>query len=41
MKLWSLINNQSLLKTIFTKPPIIAYKKGKNLLKNMLVRAKI
>ena len=37
---WSLIRNQPLLKTIFTKPPIISYKKGKSL-KDMLVRAKI
>ena len=25
---WSLIHSQTLLKTIFTKPPIISYKKG-------------
>ena len=35
----SLIYNQPLLKTVFRKPPIISYKKGKSL-KDMLVRAK-
>ena len=37
---WSLIHNQPLLKTIFTKPLIISYRKGKSL-QDMLVRAKI
>ena len=40
MKHWSLIHNQPLLKTIFTKAPIISYKKKKSL-KDTLVRAKI
>ena len=40
MEHWSLIHNQPLLKTIFTKPPIMSYKKGK-FLKDTLVRAKI
>ena len=40
MEHWSLIQNQPLLKTIFEKPPIISYKKGKSL-KDTLVRAKI
>ena len=31
MEQWSLIHNQPLLKTNFTKPPIIFYKKGKSL----------
>ena len=37
MEHWTLIHNQPLLKTIFTKPPIICYKTGKSL-KDMLVR---
>ena len=37
---WSFIENQPLLKTIFTNPPIISYKRGKSL-KDMLVRAKL
>ena len=40
MEHWSLVQNQPLLKTIFEKPPIISYKKGKSL-KDTLVRAKI
>ena len=40
MKQWSLIHDQPLLKKIFTKPPIISYKKGKSL-KDTLVREKI
>ena len=40
MEHWSLIQNQPLLKTIFEKPPIISYKKGKSL-KDTLVTAKI
>ena len=40
MQKWSLIQNQPLLKTIYTTPPIISYKKGKSL-KDMLVRAKL
>ena len=28
---WNLIENQSLLKTIFKRPPIISYKRGKSL----------
>ena len=31
IKHWSLIHNQPLLKTIFTKPLIISYRKGKSL----------
>ena len=31
MEQWSLIHNQPLLKTNFTKPLIIIYKKGKSL----------
>ena len=31
MEKWSLIHNQPLLKTDFTKPPIIFDKKGKSL----------
>ena len=34
------MENQPLLKTIFQKPPIISYKRGKSL-KDMLVRAKL
>ena len=37
---WSLIQNQPLLKKIYTKPPIISYKRGKSL-KDTLVRAKL
>ena len=40
MEQWSLIQTQPLLKTVFQKPPIISYKKGKSL-KDTLVRAKI
>ena len=40
MQKWSLIQNQPLLKTIYTTPPFISYKKGKSL-KDMLVRAKL
>ncbi|XP_068672931.1 uncharacterized protein [Montipora foliosa] len=40
MENWSFIENQPLLKTIFTNPPIISYKRGKSL-KDMLVRAKL
>ena len=40
MQKWSLIQNQPLLKTIYTTPPIISYKKGKSL-KDTLVRAKL
>ena len=40
MEQWSLIQNQTLLKTIFKTPPIISFKKGK-FLKDMLVGAKI
>ena len=36
MQKWSLIHN---LKTVYTTPPIISYKKGKSL-KDVLVRAK-
>ena len=39
MHKWSLIQNQPLLRTIFKKPPIISYMRGKSL-KDMLVRAK-
>ena len=39
MNNWVLIQNQPLLKSIYTKPPIISYKKGKSL-KDRLVRAK-
>ena len=31
MELWSLIHNQPLLKTIYLKPPITSYKRGKSL----------
>ena len=37
MEQWSLIQNQPLLKTIYLKPPIIWYKRGKSL-KDTLVR---
>jgi len=40
MHKWSLIQNQPLLRTIFKKPPIISYKRGKSL-KDMLVRVKL
>ena len=40
MAKWSLIKNQPLLKTIFKRPSIISYKRGKSL-KDMLVRAKV
>ena len=40
MENWSSIENQPRLKTIFKKPPIISYKRGKSL-KDMLVRAKL
>ena len=40
MNNWVIIQNQPLLKSIYTKPPIISYKKGKSL-KDTLVRAKI
>ena len=40
MEQWSLIQNQPLLKTIYLKPPIISYKRGKSL-KDTLVRSKI
>ena len=37
---WSLRQNQTLLKTIYLKPPIISCKRGKSL-KDTLVRSKI
>ena len=40
MEQWSLIQNQPLLKTIYLKPPITSYKRGKSL-KDTLVRSKI
>ena len=40
MEQWSLIQNQPLLKTIYLKPPIISYRRGKSL-KDTLVRSKI
>ena len=40
MELWSLIQNQPLLRTIYLKPPITSYKRGKSL-KDTLVRSKI
>ena len=40
MEQWSLMQNQPLLKTIYLKPPIISYKRGKSL-KDTLVRSKI
>ena len=40
MHKWSLIQNQPVLKTIYTTPPIICYKNGKSL-KDTLVRAKL
>ena len=40
MEKWSFIENQLLLKTIFTNPPVISYKSGKSL-NDMLVRAKL
>ena len=40
MENWSFIENQPLLKTIFTNPSIISYKRGKSL-NDMLVRAKL
>ena len=39
MEQWSLIQNQPLLKTIYLKPPIISYKRGKSL-KDTLVTSK-
>ena len=39
MEQWSLMQNQPLLKTIYLKPPIISYKRGKSL-KDTLVRSK-
>jgi len=36
MENWSSIENQPLLKTIFKKPPIISFKRGKSV-KDMLV----
>ena len=40
MEQWSLTQIQPLLKTIYLKPPIIWYKRGKSL-KDTLVRSKI
>ena len=40
MEQWRLIQNQPLLKTIYLKPLIISYKRGKYL-NNTLVRSKI
>ena len=40
MEQWNLIQNQPLLKTIYLKPLIISYKRGKSL-KDTLVRSKI
>ena len=40
MEQWSLIQNQPSLKTIYLKPPIVSYKRGKSL-KDMLFRSKI
>jgi len=40
MENWSSLENQPLLKTIFKKPPITSYKRGKSP-KDMLVRAKL
>ena len=40
MQHWHLIQNQPLLKGIFTEPPTISYKRGKSL-KDTLVRAKL
>ena len=40
MEQWSLTEIQPLLKTIYLKPPIISYKRGKSL-KDTLVRSKI
>ena len=40
MEQWSLIQNQPLLKTVYLKPLIISYKRGKSL-KDTLVRSKI
>ena len=40
MELWNLIQNQPLLKTIYLKPPITSYKRGKSR-KDTLVRSKI
>jgi len=37
---WVVIQNQPLLKSIYTKPLIISYKRGKSL-KDMLIRVKI
>ena len=36
MELWSLIQNQPLLKTIYLKHPIISYKRGKSLTDRLL-----
>ena len=40
MELWSLIQNQPLLKTSYLKPPITSYKRGKSP-KDTLVRSRI
>jgi len=40
MRKWSLIQNQPLLRTIFKKPSITSYNRGKSL-KDVLVRAKL
>ena len=40
MNNWVVIQNQPLLKSIYTKPPIISYKRGKSL-KDTLVRVKM
>ena len=40
MEQWNLIQNQPLLKTIYLKPLIISYKRGKSL-KDTLVRSKV
>ena len=40
MELWSLIQNQPLLKIIYLKPPITSYKRGKSLKDTLLLDQK-
>ena len=40
MELWSLIQNQPLLQTIYLKPPITSYKRGKSLKDTLLLDQK-
>ena len=40
MSKWHLIENQPLLREIYTEPPLVSYRRGKSL-KDILVRAKL